>query len=517
MTLRQFSRRERSAQIEQLRASSPHFDVCIVGGGVTGAAIARDAALRGWKVLLLEKNDFASGTSSRSSKLVHGGVRYLEQYEFGLVRESTRERARLWKLAPQLVTPLAFLFPAYKDSRVPLWKLNLGLWLYDLLATLRTPTLHRRYGRQRTLQEEPGLRGENLNGSIFYWDALTDDGLITLANIKDAVAVGATALPRTAFKSIRWNKDVATNESAAHTVQAEDLLTGQSFEVKTRILLVAGGPWTDKVLTEAGHAPRKPLLAPTRGSHIVVTAERLPAKHAIVMTHPQDGRVLFVIPWGDHSIIGTTDLYDSGDPERTVCNREEVAYLLNSANHYFPKSQLRVEDVISTWSGLRPLLAPPDQASASDVSREHHIEWMTDGLLVIAGGKLTTHREMAEQAIERIYRETSHWTRVPGGAYAATETHRRPLPKLLNNRRDWRALCREEMVLSLEDLLVRRTQTFYKDSLNGWNLLPELKPILCEELGWDDTEWQRQVYAYRAYLMRNVYEPLGRAFPGSRT
>ena len=522
-----FSHSERTASLKKLEPSSEPFDVCVVGGGITGAAIARDAALRGWKVLLVEKDDFASGTSSRSSKLVHGGVRYLEQYEFGLVAESTRERARLWKLAPQLVTPLGFLFPAFKTSRVPLWKLNIGLWLYDLLAAFRTPSLHKKYSRAQTMKIEPALKSDTLTGSVFYWDGMTDDALLTLANIIDAKQAGATPLSRVALESVEWNASVATDAQASHKIQLRDKIKGTSFSVRARIVVSATGPWTDELLKITGESPARPLLAPTRGSHIVVSAKKFPATYAVVMMHPQDGRVLFVIPWGETTVIGTTDIFDSASPDKVAIDANEVKYLLDAAKFYFPKNFLVPADVLSTWSGLRPLLAPPDEASASQVSREHHIEWVNPGMLVIAGGKLTTHREMAEQAIEKIYAATAHWNSVPGGAYRATETHEKPLPLFPERNTDPQAalgtsegarlslqdvvtICRTEMVLTIEDLLVRRTQIFYKEPRNGWDLLPKLRETLCRELDWDSMEWDKQVASYRTYLERNVLTPLRR-------
>lgn len=521
-----FSHRERREAIERVAREPRQFDLCIVGGGVTGAAIARDAALRGWSVLLVEKNDFASGTSSRSSKLVHGGVRYLENYEFGLVAEATRERARLWKLAPQLVTPLAFLFPAYRDSRLPLWLLECGLWLYDALAAFRTPSLHRLYLRARTLREEPKLRADGLKGAIFYWDGMTDDALLTLANAIDAHEHGAVMLPRVSFTRAEWNAAVPTEASAAHTLHFRDELGGRDFTAQARLVVFATGPWSDEILP-ATPLKRRKLMAPTRGSHIVVPATKLPAKHAIVMTHPKDGRVLFTIPWDDMTIIGTTDLFDSESPDRVAATNEEVQYLLDASRHYFPDCPLTTGDVVSTWSGLRPLLAPPQDASEAEVSREHHIEWSAPGCLIIAGGKLTTHREMAEQAIERLYEETSHWARIPANAYSPTATDTRPLPVLAPrgesseprlgvskgarlSLNDVRRICREEMVLTLEDLLVRRTHIFYKEPQNGWTLLEQLRPVLCEELGWDAAEWERQKAAYRAYLEKNILKPLAR-------
>jgi glycerol-3-phosphate dehydrogenase len=524
----EFSWRTRSLEIEDLKKQNKVFDVLVVGGGITGAAVAREAATRGLSVLLVEKNDFASGTSSRSSKLVHGGVRYLEQFEFGLVMESTRERAVLWKRAPQLVTPLPFLFPAFRESRVPLWQLAAGLWLYDSLALFRLPGLHKTYFKNRCLKEEPGLRSDGLKGAIFYWDGATDDALLTMGNLVDARIEGCVALSRIKAEEFRLT---STGGETPHEALLRDTLTNETLQVKCRSVVMAGGPWTDQLLGRSGlKFPR--LMATTRGSHIVVPAEKLPAKHAIAMTHPKDGRVLFTIPWGDFSVVGTTDIFDADAPEKVAITSYEVDYLLDSTLSYFPKHPLRREDVVSTWSGLRPLIAPGDAASASQISREHHLEWRDEGVVVIAGGKLTTHREMAEQTVDTLLRRSVGWKNPLAGGFRPSRTTRRNFPTLaaplLDSSKipalgaseasrmsfdDIRRICHSLAVMSLEDLFVRRTQLFYKEPHNGWMLLPLLKSTLCEALHWNEAEWQRQVEDYRAYIQTNVLTPLGRSLP----
>jgi glycerol-3-phosphate dehydrogenase len=523
-----FSWREREALLPKLDGKI--YDLAIIGGGITGAAIARDAAQRGFSVLLIEKNDFASGTSSRSSKLVHGGVRYLEHGEFGLVAESTRERAVLWKLAPDLVSPMPFLFPAYEDSRVPLWKLDAGLWLYELLAAFRMPSLHKKYDRRRTHEEEPLLRDEKLTGSVFYWDGATDDARLTLATILDARRLGAEIFSRMEVQRVLWDANVGRSADAAHSLKLRDVLRGRSHDARARIIVSAAGPWTDEVLKRSGYT-RPRLLAPTRGSHIVVSRKRLNLNHAVVMTHPEDGRVLFGIPWGDATIIGTTDVFEDKGPDSLFIQPAEVEYLLDAANFYFPLSLLLPDDVLSTWAGLRPLLAPPEGTDEGATSREHHIRFEDPGLLVVAGGKLTTHREMAEEALEKIYNGISTWAHPPGKGYAPARTHQRPLPGMpfprprsaevriglsqagLMGIEDVIGICRTQMVLTLEDFMVRRTHLFYKEPLNGLELLPKLKEILCRELGWDEAEWKVQRVGYKDFLIKAVYEPLGRKFP----
>ncbi len=535
-----FDWKERRRELDELRTASDSgqlatYDLLVIGGGITGTAIARDAALRGCRVLLVEKGDFADGTSSRSSKLVHGGVRYLEHGEFGLVAESTRERARLWKQAPELVRPLPFLFPAFEDSRVPLWKLDAGLWLYDILAAFRTPSLHRKYSAKETRNQEPLLEKSGLTGSILYWDGATSDALLTLATMLDARALGARCLPRVAFRGVEWS-----GAGEHHVVELQDQVGGgdaPTFRVRARAVVAATGPWIDGL----GLLHRKSrLLATTRGSHIVVPGDKLPLRHAVVLIHPRDQRVLFAIPWGECSVLGTTDIFDQGSPDRVAISSDEVDYLIAAGNDFFPRAKLERGDVRSAWSGLRPLLAPPDDASASEISRDHHIEWKEPGLLVIAGGKLTTHREMAEQALDRIAIETKAWRKPLARVFESGLTRKRELPRLgtlaphacagpleaknsvgrprfgrseatMLDDATLRKICREQIVLTLEDFFVRRTDIFYKEPGNGLELLEKLKPLLREELGWDDDEWSRQVETYRAYVHQQVGRALNRA------
>lgn len=498
------------------------FDVCVIGGGITGAAIARDAAMRGLSVLLLEKNDFAWGTSSKSSKLVHGGVRYLENLEFKLVFESTRERALLWANAPDLCKPIPFLFPAFKDSRVPLFFLNLGLWLYDMLSLFRSPSLHKKYSAKDCRQKEPVLGQKDLRGAIFYWDGATDDALLTLANVIDATAQGATCISRAEVSHVEWH------HPSAHQVHIKDNLSNETFAASARVVIGAAGPWTDELHTRLEVFDDHSRMAPTRGSHLVVKKNKLPVEHAIVMTHPRDGRVLFAIPWDDHTMIGTTDIFDSSSPDQVEMTPDECTYLVNACAHFFPQHLFGVHDVVSTWTGLRPLLAPAKNASASEVSREHELKWDERGYLYITGGKLTTHREMAKEAVDRALYKTLDWAVPLAEAVPQCPTKHAPFPPLpqisksvhrhfnvdhltTDDEALVRQLIRTQMILHLEDFLVRRTEIFYKHPDNGTGLVPHLRNVFCEELGLNDRQWAAQVSDYEKFLERNISGPLGRA------
>ncbi|MGM0576355.1 MAG: glycerol-3-phosphate dehydrogenase/oxidase [Myxococcota bacterium] len=390
------------------------FDLLVVGGGITGAGIARDAALRGLSVALVERSDFGSGTSSRSSKLVHGGLRYLENFEFGLVFEATRERAIQRKLNPNLVWPLPFLFPVYEGDRNSLFKVNLGLWLYDVLSLFRAYRLHRRMRPSRSREVAPALRSEGLQGSVHYWDCRTDDARLTLANVLDAERHGAVALSYARYAGPRFDGEQVVG---ARVVDEE---TGREIDVQCRHIAYAGGPWTDALPGAPGQGH---LLRPTKGVHIVVDRARLEVDAAVVMTAVQDGRVVFAIPSEDITYIGTTDTDYDGDFDQVRATSDDVSYLLTTANHYFPDARLTAADVRSSWAGLRPLVRS-EAASAYETSREHQRWDDPRGITTIAGGKLTTYRSMAAEVVDAAVRRL---TRVAHLAPGKCRTHKVPL------------------------------------------------------------------------------------------
>jgi len=372
-------------------------DVLVVGGGITGAGIARDAALRGFRTAVVDKGDFASGTSSHSSRLIHGGLRYLEQYEFRLVREASRERRVLLSMAPHLVRPLSFVLPSYRGARVPAWRLRSGLWLYDLLAGFRNVGRHRWLGRKATLRLEPGLRDKDLRGAALYFDAQTDDARLTLATMRAAAHAGALVASYadvTAFLK---------PDGRVRGAVVRDVLTGHESAVRALVVVNATGPWVD-ALRRLEDPGANPLLRLTKGVHVAVPRQRMGNVRAITLTSPLDGRVMFVLPWGDLSYIGTTDTDEDASPDDVRATGEDVIYLLRSANWFFPTARLSPRDVVATWAGLRPLLSTGEgrDVAPSDASREHRVVESAGGLLTIAGGKLTTYRLMARDAVDRV-------------------------------------------------------------------------------------------------------------------
>jgi glycerol-3-phosphate dehydrogenase len=392
------------------------FDLLVIGGGINGAAVARDAALRGISVALVERGDFASGTSSRSTKLIHGGIRYLEQGDVGLVLEACRERDLLrTRLAPHLVRGQRFLLPIYAGEELAPWELRAGLMLYDLLAGFRNVHNHKMLSAKEVSAHEPNLRSEGLRGAALYYDCWTDDTRLTIETMCAARTHGATVLNYA--EVVALDKD-STGRLAVARVR--DRLTDRIVTVRARCFLNVTGPWLDRLraLDDAGAPPRLRL---TKGVHAIFDRALIGHHDAIVMRSPRDQRVMFAIPWQDRSLVGTTDTYFDGDPARVVADADDVAYLVEATNHSFPKAGVTEKDVISTYAGLRPLVAPEDEKEESDISREDQIFESPSGLLSLGGGKLTTHRHVAERIVDRV-------AGMLGRSVAACRTRATPLP-----------------------------------------------------------------------------------------
>ena len=369
------------------------FDVAIVGGGITGAGVARDAAMRGLRVALVEAGDFAGGTSSRSSRLIHGGVRYLEHGHLHLVFESSRERRVLLRIAPHLVRPLAFTWPVYRGARVGRLKLAAGLGLYDALSMFRNVRRHERLSTRDVLEREPTLRADDLVGGARYYDASTDDARLTLANIVAAVESGAAILNHarvTGFEMVGGR---------VRGVRAHDSVGDDEFTIRAETVVNATGPWSDEIRALESRIERASVSG-SRGAHIAVPRTRVGNREAVTMIHPHDGRVMFTLPAGEQTIIGTTETPTAPNESESRASQADVAYLIAATNAYFPDAKLEPSDVIAAWSGIRPLArqrAPDDVGSAS---REHTIARGPKGVVHVTGGKLTTYREMASQVVD---------------------------------------------------------------------------------------------------------------------
>ena len=521
------------------------FDLLIIGGGINGAGIARDAALRGLRVALVEQSDFASGTSSRSSKLIHGGLRYLEQGEVRLVLESTRERERLRRLAPHLVRPMRFVYPIYAGGPVSRWKLAAGLWAYDILAGLRNVQRHRMLGVEGTRGAEPALLGDGLQGAGEYWDCWTDDARLVLETLLSARDESAVVVSYARVVGITKDAGRATG------ARVSDCLGGRELTVRARAVVNAAGPWMDAVsdLDE----PSPPRLRPTKGVHVVVPRSRIGHEAAIVLHAVQDGRVMFVIPWDECSLVGTTDTdHPGGAAVPPTVEREDVAYLLDTVNHYFPEAHLTSADVVSAFAGLRPLVAPPagKEESPTDVSREEEIFVSHAGLISVAGGKLTTYRLISAEVVDRVAERLVRT--VDGALIGRSRTADRPLPggstppetlaaaaasrnghgvardvidhlagrygsrlgtvlgmvatdrtlgsPVLPAQPDPRAevvaAVEGELALTLEDVLRRRTQLALFDRSAGSAAADEVASLMAERLGWSPDDARAAAHAY---------------------
>lgn len=373
------------------------FDLLVIGGGINGAAVARDATLRGISIALVERGDFATGTSSRSSKLIHGGVRYLEQGDVGLVLESCRERELLRsKLAPHLVRAQPFVFPIYEEDDLPLWQLRAGLTIYDLLAGFSNVHTHRALRRDELMRHEPALLSDRLVGGAIYYDCWTDDARLTIETAMAARGGGAAALNYA--EVVGLEKD-STGRLASALVR--DRLADRTTLVRARTMLNVTGPWLDRIrrLDDPGAPPRLRL---TKGVHAVFDRSKIGNRDAIVIRGAGDDRVMFAIPWQDQTLIGTTDTYFEGDPASVAADHDDVEYILATTNRAFPNCGATRKDIISLYAGLRPLVAPEDEREESDVSRDDKIFESPSGLLSLGGGKLTTHRHVAERIVDRV-------------------------------------------------------------------------------------------------------------------
>ncbi len=392
--MRKFSFEERSQYWDRL--DQFEFDLLIIGGGINGAGVARDASSRGLKVALVEANDFASGTSSRSSKLIHGGIRYLENMEFKLVFEALNERTKLFQIAPHLVHPLRFMIPLYEKSRVGMFKMGLGMWLYDALSLFQTPEMHERLSSDETFKRMPLLQKKELKGSYVYSDAYTDDDRLVHETLRSAHEMGAIALNYVKAKKANFSEN-----GKIQSVLVLDNLTGKEKLVRAKHVVGSVGPWTDILGTDFFPQWKK-VLRPTKGIHITVSKARLPLSSAIVMAAEKSERIIFGIPRHEMVIIGTTDTDFNENPGEVVATAEDVKYLLGVVEQYFPGAQLKAEDIMATYAGVRPLVNDGSSVEGK-ISREHTIWTLEDRhMTFVAGGKYTTYRLMAQEVVDKV-------------------------------------------------------------------------------------------------------------------
>ncbi len=501
--------------------------------------------MRGLRTVLVEQHDLASGTSSRSSRLIHGGLRYLEQGDIRLVFEALRERHTLLHIAPHLVRPLPFTFPVHTGDRVPLWKLWAGIWLYDLLANVRNVRWHRLLGKRSVLKAEPMVRERGLTGGVRYFDAQCDDARLTLATARSAIQHGALVANYMAVTGL----DRA--DGRIHGARVRDQLTGREGTIRAAVVVNATGPWSDR-LRQMEDPSTPPILRLTKGAHVLVRRDRLGNSDAITLTSAIDGRVMFVLPWGEFSYIGTTDTDTDQTPDNVHATADDVVYLLRSANAAFPNARLSEADVLATWAGLRPLIAPGAAALAeSQVSREHLIQVGPGGMVTIAGGKLTTYRSMATQLVDEVTKQLraldgraraphppTDTEPLPGGEVQDLEPLGQPglelgLPvdtidhllrtygtecaavfNLIRGRRELAArlvpdypaveaevihIVRRELALRVEDVLLRRIHLYYESADHGISAAKRVAELMGTELGWTGEQVIEEADRYVAW------------------
>ncbi len=375
------------------RLSGQEFDLAVIGGGITGAGVARDASMRGLDVVLLEKDDFAQGTSSRSTKLVHGGLRYLENYDFGLVHEALRERKILLNIASHLVYPSKFFFPVYEESRVFPLQLRAGLVLYDLLAWGRGLGSHEFISPEETREVFPGLKKNGLRATGVYYDCQMDDSRLVLSNVLDSVARGAEVANYAKVSDVE-----RSGERGNWTLEVRDKLKETQFSLEAKKVVNATGPWSDDI-AESWRQEGSRFLRPTKGAHLILPP--LGTEIAGFFPSIHDDRLFFVIPWEKKTLVGTTDTDFSGNPDQLTVNSEEREYLLSNVNHYLDEVEFEESDVLAEFAGLRPLYSTArGEVEESKVSRDHEILVERDSIFTIIGGKYTTYRAMAEEALD---------------------------------------------------------------------------------------------------------------------
>ncbi|HEX4418963.1 MAG TPA: glycerol-3-phosphate dehydrogenase/oxidase [Kofleriaceae bacterium] len=522
-----WDRDSREATWKQL---SEPWDLVVVGGGITGAGVLHQAVQQGLRVLLVEAKDFAYGTSSRSTKLVHGGLRYLRQAQFKVTHESLRERERLMREAPGLVNDLGFSLASFPGDSVSPWKYGLGLAIYDVLAG---KWQHQKLTRHEMIALHPELEGSDVRSGYLYHDARTDDARLVVRVLREATRAGGVALNYARVEDL-----VRDGEGTVVGVRIRDEAPGPDHgrvaEVMCKVTVNATGVWADELRAQAGAAPR---MRKIRGSHITFRYDRLPVPGALSLLHPSDGRSVFVVPWEGVTIFGTTDKdHAPALSEEPRITDEEVDYLLACVQRAFPARELTHSDVIGSWAGVRPVINT-GKADPSKESREHAI-WQEHGLLTVAGGKLTTFALMARDTLKavapvlgkpgpraRVFEEPH----VPSWPAALDDGMRLRLlgrygqdaapltapaaedPSLLEPIGDslatWAELvhaARHEAIIHLEDLLLRRVRLGFLLPRGGLDQIDRIRALAQPALGWDDARWASEQAAY-AQLWSHAY------------
>lgn len=538
--------------------SEQGVDILVVGGGITGAGVALDAAARGYRVGLIEKSDFSSGTSSKSTKLIHGGIRYLSQFDFALVRESLVERGLLFKNAPFLVQPIGFVLPLYSDARKPMGMpvqppfgvgmgllLRAGLFAYDLMSGRLGIHRHQRISKQAAGWLSPCLNTDKMVDAFIYYDGQTDDSRLTTTVVRTAALHGALVANHAELKGFEQQGGRIT------AALVTDHISGETFTIGAGTVVNAGGVFAGRIEEMAG--PSTISIKPAKGVHLTVRREALRlGKHALVLPETDDGRLLFLVPWGSHVTIGTTDT-EGGDVDRPCAGADDVEYLLRHVNRYM-RCQLQRSDIISAWAGYRPLISSRKSAEASSkLSRTHAVLDGPGGMVTIVGGKLTTYRRMAQDTVDHICKQhgkrivhvterlslagSRDWQmahaeveEVATALHLGADTVRRLASYGANSRAILDIVrteprlaarivpglpyimaevvyaCRYEMALDIADVLERRLRISFEDREHGVGAAHDVAGVMAAELGWSEAEVRCQVDRYRSLIAEEYSE-----------
>lgn len=524
----------RSSLWADLKAADTEWDMVVIGGGITGAGVLREAARRGLKVLLIEQKDFAWGTSSRSSKMIHGGLRYLTQGDFKLTHEAVLERQRMLDEAPGLVEPMKYIYPFRKGDFPNRWAFNFVLRVYDFFAGRRDY----RYFRKTTVEYFlPGILDEGLYGATQYTDAVTDDSRLVMRVLQEAQGEGGVAANYIKAKGLLRDKDQVVG------LNIEDVSSGELCQVRAKVIVNATGAWADRL---RGNLIDEKRVRPLRGSHIILPSWRLPVHQALAYQHPKDGRFTFIYPWEGVVVAGTTDLDHKADLDLEAgITAAEVDYILEGVNKQFPKVKLARKDILNTYSGVRPIVGKAgvnaDKLKPS-AARRDHVVWSNDGMITVTGGKLTTFRAIAldviqaaasqlhidkvEDTQERVFapalkslvgvalgsmQERRLQGFYGGAAQAVIDGAKLGelgyIPGTMNLWAELRWSAANEAVEHLDDLLLRRTRLGLLLAEGGMRQLPRIKDIAQPELGWDEQRWQQEVGRYRSIWLDKYSVP----------
>ena len=487
----------------RLHAHAGPWDMIVVGGGASGVGVAVDAASRGYQVLLLEQSDFGKGTSSRSTKLVHGGVRYLEQGNISLVMEALKERGLLLQNAPHLVRNLAFVVPNYDWWEAPFY--GVGLKLYDLLAGKYGFGRSRILSRDETLERLPTIRTDGLRGGVVYYDGQFDDSRLLIDLAETASAHGAVLLNYAQVTAL-----VKDADGFVEGVEFRDAETGETFRQAARVVVNATGPFTDRLRKLADPAV-EPMVTPSQGIHLVFDGSFLPRDHAIMVPHTSDGRVMFALPWHGHTLVGTTDTPVPDADLEPVAQPQEIDFLLQTASQYLAKSPGR-EDILSIIAGIRPLIGSSGGSNTASLSRGHTIRIEESGMVTLCGGKWTTYRHMAEDCVNH----AATLARLPDRPCVTadlrihcpeTARHGPPLhDSLPYTESDVVDAVRREMARTVDDVLARRTRALFLRAAVAIEMAPVVARIMARELGkdqdWETAQVQEFAKIAENYLIR---------------